>query len=206
MFCRFCITEIVKNEEKTIGWFLDNIAFLHKYGLGAIYFTDSGSSDSTKDIVRERAKDFVVPIYLYESVFVDFGTNRTEAMRRAGPEFPWILLIDPDERVYESECQDIQTLLNADVELWYLPRKKWKDFNRETQAEIGFYPDKQGTLVRNIPRIHYKGSVHEMITGHVGERYHAGPMHKHHFEPCWRTSQELTNKYRLYRELRKAKS
>jgi len=196
----FAIAGIIKDEEETIPWFLENIAFLKKHGLVNITWVDTGSSDGTCDVVRRFQKDYVVPIHLYHRPFTDYGATRTWALRLAPVQVPWLFVLDPDELVLEEECGDIQEILSDAVELWYVKRKKWGDLAMTDQRETYAYPDWQCRFARNRPHVHYNGKVHEMIQAH-NHKYYQGGLHIHHFEPVWRSPQRLHSKYRVYRSL-----
>jgi len=202
----FCICGIIGNEEKTVNWFLDSAAFLVEFGLRAINWVSTEDASQTQEMVQQRASNYVVPLNLWRSVhptFVDFETGRNEALEKAQPEYPWILLIDQDECLLRNECTVIQSLLRQPVEAWYLPRRKWLDLKCERQVEEEFYPDWQISWIRNDPsRIRYKGKVHETIVGNSSIAYHKERvLHKHHFEPYWRDLNDIKNKRDLYTKL-----
>jgi glycosyltransferase involved in cell wall biosynthesis len=86
-----CLNMIVKNEAHVIARCLDSLL----PWIDAWVIVDTGSTDGTQAIIRERLKD--LPGELFERPWVDFATNRTEAIQLAGKRGDYLLFIDADE-------------------------------------------------------------------------------------------------------------
>ncbi|MBK8727536.1 MAG: glycosyltransferase [Holophagaceae bacterium] len=84
---------IVKNEAHVIRRCLRSV----KPFVDAWVIVDTGSTDGTQDIIREEMKD--LPGELHERPWVDFGTNRSEAIRLAGTRWDYLYFIDADEEL-----------------------------------------------------------------------------------------------------------
>jgi glycosyltransferase involved in cell wall biosynthesis len=94
-----CLNMIVKNESAVIRRCLESV----KKAIDYWVIVDTGSSDGTQDVIRETLKD--VPGDLYERKWVDFGTNRNEALQFAKGKADYLLLIDADERlIFRDPC------------------------------------------------------------------------------------------------------
>jgi tetratricopeptide (TPR) repeat protein len=91
---RIVFTAIVKNESRVIRRCLESV----KPFIDAWSISDTGSTDGTQDAIREILKD--IPGKLIERPWVDFATNRNEAIE-AGLEFEpdYFLTLDADEEL-----------------------------------------------------------------------------------------------------------
>jgi glycosyltransferase involved in cell wall biosynthesis len=93
---RLCISMIVKNEAAVIERCLRSV----KPHVHAWAIVDTGSADGTQAIVRRVMAD--LPGELIERPWVDFATNRNEALELARKYGDYALVIDADE-VLETE-------------------------------------------------------------------------------------------------------
>ncbi len=94
---RVCLSMIVKNESAVIERCLRSVKpFVHAWAI-----CDTGSTDNTKDIVREFMAD--LPGELIERPWVDFSTNRNQALELARKYGDYALIIDADE-VLEADA------------------------------------------------------------------------------------------------------
>ena len=82
---------IVKNEAGVIRRCLESVIPLIDHWV----IVDTGSTDGTQDIVKDTMRD--VPGELLERPWVNFGHNRTEALRLADGRADYILIIDADD-------------------------------------------------------------------------------------------------------------
>jgi glycosyltransferase involved in cell wall biosynthesis len=105
---------------------------------------DTGSSDGTPELIR-RALDGI-PGELHHEEWVDFGVNRTELMRLAHGTADYLLLLDAD-----------MTLMQSDA----LPALRASSYMLgQGDPEIGYLNKR---LVRGDLRWRYVGSTHEYI-------------------------------------------
>ena len=94
---RVSVSMIVKNEAAVIERCLRSV----KPHVDAWAIVDTGSSDGTQDIVRRIGAD--LPGELIERPWVDFATNRNEALELARKHGDYALIIDADE-VLEADA------------------------------------------------------------------------------------------------------
>lgn len=89
---------ITKNEATHIRRCLQSIAWADE-----IIVLDSGSTDNTKEIVREFTP------HVYETDWPGYGPQKNRALAKA--THPWVLSIDADEELTPELCEEIQSLL-----------------------------------------------------------------------------------------------
>jgi glycosyltransferase involved in cell wall biosynthesis len=66
---------------------------------------DSGSTDATADICRERGARF------FQHSFTGFGTQRNWALANTRPKHEWILILDADERITPELADEMRRVL-----------------------------------------------------------------------------------------------
>jgi len=137
-----CLCAIVKNEEAVIGRLIDSCIDILDYWV--IY--DTGSTDKTKDIIREKLKD--IPGELEDSTFVNFGHNRTEVVQRAFGKADYLLLMDADMTVNLTKNFDKSKL---DKPMYHIRYTGNLDFA-------------QPLFVSGHIKWRYEGVTHEYIT------------------------------------------
>lgn len=160
-----CLVAIVKDEAAYIERCLRSAKPL----IDSWLIVDTGSTDDTKKIIRKvfRGK----PGKLHEREFVDFGTNRTEALALAKDSADWLLEVDADMTV--DAHKDLREWLDTDPDpevaawmvqivdagtLWRLPR-----------------------LIRGDREWRYIGPVHEYLdTSRIKRRPLLGLTLHHH--------------------------
>jgi glycosyltransferase involved in cell wall biosynthesis len=85
---------IVKNEEHIIKECLESMApYIDRYDI-----TDTGSTDTTKEIIKEFFKEKGIPGEVYDHEWDGFGKSRTQSLRNAekgGADYGWV--IDADD-------------------------------------------------------------------------------------------------------------
>ena len=94
---RICLSMIVKNEAPVIERCLRSAKPL----VDAWAISDTGSTDGTQDIIRNFMRD--LPGELIERPWVDFATNRNEALELAKTHGDYALVIDADD-VFETDA------------------------------------------------------------------------------------------------------
>jgi glycosyltransferase involved in cell wall biosynthesis len=87
---------IVKNESEVIVNTLNNLRSYIKFSYWVI--SDTGSTDSTKELIREALKD--IPGELVEHEWRDFAYNRTKALECARGKSDYIFIFDADDSIH----------------------------------------------------------------------------------------------------------
>ncbi|HJV66866.1 MAG TPA: glycosyltransferase [Geomonas sp.] len=96
-----CLNMIVKNETPVL-----NRLFLSLKNVIDYYvIVDTGSTDGTPDLIRERMADYGIPGEVHHREWVNFSVNRNQALQLAcaAGKSRWALIIDADE---ELGCSD----------------------------------------------------------------------------------------------------
>ncbi|MBO9663665.1 glycosyltransferase [Dokdonella sp.] len=106
---------IVKNEAAVIDRCLDSV----RPYVGAWAIVDTGSTDGTQQRVRERLRD--LPGALIERPWVDFATNRNQALELARDHGDYALIIDADE-ILERDA-DARFPARLDAPGYYLSQR-----------------------------------------------------------------------------------
>ena len=86
---------IVKNEARRIRETIES-------AVGAIdsaVILDTGSTDSTHQILRAASETASLPLEIYEEPFVDFATTRNRVLQLAGNRTEFVLMLSGDETV-----------------------------------------------------------------------------------------------------------
>ena len=92
-----CLTMIVKNEAHIIA---DTLEHLHKYiKFDYWVISDTGSTDATKEIIKDFYKAKNIPGKLVEHAWKDFGYNRTEAFKAAYKKTDYAFVWDADDEI-----------------------------------------------------------------------------------------------------------
>jgi len=84
---------VVKNEEKVIERCIDSVKDIIDYYV----IVDTGSSDSTIEKIKSSLKN--IPGEIHNSKWVNFGFNRSEALKLAKDKTDYALLLDADMTV-----------------------------------------------------------------------------------------------------------
>jgi glycosyltransferase involved in cell wall biosynthesis len=88
---RICLSMIVKNEAPVIERCLASVRpYIHAWAI-----SDTGSTDGTQDIVRQCVAD--LPGALIERPWLDFSSNRNQALELARQYGDYALIIDADD-------------------------------------------------------------------------------------------------------------
>ncbi|MBS0625536.1 MAG: glycosyltransferase [Verrucomicrobia bacterium] len=138
-----CLNMIVKDESPVIERCLNSLKSIIDFWV----IVDTGSKDGTQALIQKCLRN--VPGKLYERPWVDFETNRNEALDLARNKTDYILFIDADERLKFQKPFD-KSQLDKD---YYLARMVGKnvDFQRVL-------------LIKNHSEWRWKGALHEFIT------------------------------------------
>ena len=137
-----CLNMIVKNESKVIKRCLKSVKKLIDYWV----IVDTGSTDNTKEILKEFMKE--IPGELYEREWKNFAYNRNEALELAKNKGDYLLIIDADEElVFEKDF----ILPNLEKDLYCIV----SNFNGRKHT--------RKSLVYSMLNWKWRGVVHEII-------------------------------------------
>lgn len=133
---------------------------------------DTGSTDNTIEIAQSRG------VKVSQTVWNDDFAQARNISRNQATQ-PWILRIDPDERISPKDFSSLIELTRADVVAYQLPARSYiDDPNLFKQADVfpcrNEYPEMEKTycgfqlsftvrLFRNLPEIQYVGKIHESV-------------------------------------------
>ena len=73
-----------------------------------VIVVDSFSEDATENIARERGTRFL------SNAFAGFGAQRNWALEHTEPKYPWVLILDADERVPPDLAEEVRTIAKID--------------------------------------------------------------------------------------------
>ena len=88
-----CLCMIVKDEAEFLARCLASVRDVIDYWV----ICDTGSTDSTQDLVRREMAG--VPGELFEHEWVDFGSNRTRSVQLARGKADYLLVVDADSKL-----------------------------------------------------------------------------------------------------------
>ncbi|CAM3343113.1 glycosyl transferase [Mycobacterium intermedium] len=142
-----CLNAIVRNEAHIIHEMLDAVA----PHVSCWVIVDTGSTDGTQDIIRNRMSELGIPGELHERPWRNFGHNRSEALALAQGHGDYIWVMDADDTI--TGTIDF-TGLSADI-IWL----RFRDHDTNTFWRPQIFRD--GVPVR------YEGVVHEYLTDDV---------------------------------------
>jgi cellulose synthase/poly-beta-1,6-N-acetylglucosamine synthase-like glycosyltransferase len=144
------LTMIVRNGEAGLGACLDSVGDL----VDEMVVVDTGSTDRTKEIALEHGARVVD--FTWED---SFAAARNESLRHATGK--WILWLDADERLDETNRQRLRTLLGSlgDENVAYMMRQS-SPLEASTHATA--HVD-QVRLFPNHPQVRWQYRVHEQI-------------------------------------------
>ena len=140
---KICLNMIVKNEKDVIERCLASVKPLIDYWV----IVDTGSHDGTQDIIKKCMSD--IPGELYERPWVDFATNRNEALSLAKTKADYIFFIDADEILEFSSDFSSQALCD---DCYYI-----------TVRQEGVVDFLRMGLVKSQLDWKWEGVLHEMI-------------------------------------------
>lgn len=144
-----CLCMIVKNEEKVIQRLFDSVYQI----IDSYCICDTGSTDSTKEIIQNYFEEKNIPGKLFEEPFKNFGYNRTIAIQEAmKTDCTHVLLMDADMvlKISDKFCKD--KLFDLPNDIFYLLQG----------TDTFFY--KNVRIVRCNPDIKYIGVTHEYVS------------------------------------------
>jgi glycosyltransferase involved in cell wall biosynthesis len=154
---KLSVIVITKNEAAHIGACLDSVAFADE-----IIVLDSGSTDATRDIARQRGARVE-----RTDDWPGFGPQKNRALDLATGD--WVLSIDADERVTPALAQSISRALAApDAQAYRVARLS--NFCGRWIRHSGWWPDHVVRLFRRDAGRFSDAPVHEhvMVSGKTG--------------------------------------
>lgn len=138
---------IVRDEEEVLFDCLASVENL----IDTWTIVDTGSTDGTAKLARETLQGKPGQLYLRD--FVDFGTNRTEALKLAQDSADWLLMLDADMEIWAHE--DLLSWLATDpdpeTDAWMI---EIRDGNTSWRLPL---------LMRGHREWRYVGPVHEYL-------------------------------------------
>lgn len=144
---KLCLCMIVKNEEKYIRTCLESAFTL----VDNAVIVDTGSTDNTKDIIKEFGDRITLLEYEWKN---DFADARNVSLESAQGE--WILVLDADQKLICNPIKLKEILENINNEGLTIPAYNLLDNN-----EI-IYSTEHFNLFKNRG-YRYKNSIHECI-------------------------------------------
>lgn len=143
-----CLNMIVKNEAHVIKETLESIS---KY-IDYYVISDTGSTDNTKEIIKTFFDSKKIKGEIHDNSWVDFGYNRSLALKLCETKSKYIWIIDADDLI-------VGNLVLPDLKL---------DSYGLTYGTGFTYIRHQ--IVRNSPALgwHYVGVLHEVIASKFG--------------------------------------
>lgn len=151
---------MVKNEEKRILVSLESI----KDVVNSVVIYDTGSVDSTIDIITKFCKAHSLPLRLKQGEFVDFSTSRNESIEFAETfdDIDYLLLMDCNDELRGSN-ELLEFLKKDDLCSAYMIQQQWLACNNL----ITYYNVR---LIKSRFNWRFKGVVHEYIYNTKSER------------------------------------
>lgn len=137
-----CLSMIVKNEAHCITKCLESIKPYIDYWV----ISDTGSTDNTADVIQECLKG--IPGELHQHEWIDFSTNRNNALQLAKDRADYTLIIDADDYLVVNDPNVFQSLREEAYQI-------------NIQHSTISYARVQ--LVKNSIPAQYKGVLHEYL-------------------------------------------
>jgi glycosyltransferase involved in cell wall biosynthesis len=139
---------IVKNEEKYIKMCLENAMQL----VDEVIIVDTGSTDKTKEIIKEFDKNIKIIDYKWED---DFSKARNISIEDATGD--WILILDADEKLLCDASKVRSILENTEADGYKIPL-----YNIMSTSMV-LYSAVYIKFFRNNKGYKYEGSIHEHV-------------------------------------------
>jgi len=152
---------IVKNEAHVIKDTLDNLWKYIKFSYYVI--SDTGSTDDTKQIIRDFFKGKGVNGMIYDDVWKDFGFNRSLALKYAHEcgRAKYAFIFDADDRIYGN----LTLPVNMHSDSYYLKFGKGVTYKRVLLVNITLQWKFVGVLHEYISCINKGSTSCELIDG-----------------------------------------
>ena len=136
---------LTHNSGAVLGDCLQSLRFADE-----IIMVDSGSTDNTLALASAAR--------IYKRKLVSFADQRNFGLQQA--KYPWVLMIDSDERVPDKLAKEIKEAISTDSYSAYRVKRLNYFFGR-AMKHGGYWPDWQTRLFRVSDFQKYTGAVHE---------------------------------------------
>jgi glycosyltransferase involved in cell wall biosynthesis len=144
---KLSVIVLTHNSEAVLSDCLKSLAFGDE-----IIVVDSGSTDATEKIALSYSARVV------KRRLLSFASQRNWALKQA--KFPWVLMIDSDERVPEKLAGEIKTAIKTDESSAYRMKRQNYFFGKKVRHG-GYWPDWQTRLFKVEDFVKYVGAIHE---------------------------------------------
>ena len=154
---KLCLNMIVKNESKVITRLLESVTPL----IDSYCICDTGSTDDTKEIIRDFFNSKNIPGKVVEEPFKDFGYNRSVALKACEDmdNADYILLLDADMILKIGEK----------TTPYEFKKSLTHDVYHVFQGNDDFYY-KNTRIVKNRCGMYYWGVTHEYVKSPEGSK------------------------------------
>jgi len=146
---------IAKNEGKNIASSLESI----KDAAGELILVDTGSTDNTVEIFKSFGGTV-----LHQKWQDDFSAPRNLALSKATGD--WIIILDADESFSKETCNNIKSLLQSSPKQINGLLINMVNLDKDTGEVLDECYSLR--IVRNLPKLNYKGRIHEKL--YIGEQ------------------------------------
>ena len=153
-----CLNMIVKNESKIIVDTLSKL--MKKINIDYWVICDTGSTDNTRELIKDFfQQEHPIPGELFCDEWVDFGYNRTEALKKAFGKTDFVFIFDADDEI----CLELKLPEVLDHDAYNFQFGSHYDYNAYTRT----------LMVNNRKLWKYVGVLHEVIVpdGHTPTTY-----------------------------------
>jgi glycosyltransferase involved in cell wall biosynthesis len=147
---------IVHNEAQSIGGIVDSC----KGHVDRYTIIDTGSTDGTPDIIKERFGD--TPGQVVSEPFVDFATTRNRAIELEGTQSVFAMMLSGDE--YLREGAALRKYLEAHRSWDWTAKEHHEAYNMRILYSTDVYDSTR--IHRTDARWFYVGVTHEYMTNH----------------------------------------
>jgi glycosyltransferase involved in cell wall biosynthesis len=154
-----CLSAIVRNEAHVVRDMLDSVA----PHINSWVIVDTGSTDGTRDVIREHMARLGIPGELHEREWRNFGENRSEALELAQGRGDFVLMMDADDLLVGAPDFSNLTADAYAVRINFGGAQCWRL-----------------QLFRNKKPWRYEGAVNEIAV--CDERFTAGRLDSAHIE------------------------
>ena len=157
---------LVRNEEENIGPFLDH----HREGVDEMVVLDTGSTDRTREIAFEKGAA------VHEREWPDDFALARNWLIELSPG-PWILSLDPDERIAKGDFPTLRGLTKVPRPVVYsFENRNYRKFvgaygwvpckgeyPQEEKDLPGYVPSTKFLLFPKVPGIRFRYPIHELV-------------------------------------------